>query len=784
MSIFSKLISLLFFYFIFVHFSFAQNSCSFQLENADFESPVITGGLAFITEDKLSGWETTAPDNTMELWGSGFQGVPAYSGKQFIEINASYDAAIFNDATSVPGTTIKFGFAHRGRQGTDVIELKIGAPGGPYTSYGIFSTGNTAWKFYTVDYTVPVGQHKTRFMFEVVSSVGGPSIGNFLDNINVVDIDIEMNAIGSSVCGENKGKIEITGSKPDGVNLEYSIDNVKFQSSNVFENLPLGTYKVYMRANGTCIRNKTVTIPASSGLKVDLGKDIVLCEGESVVLDPKIQGLSYLWSTGETTSSIEVNESKNYSVTVTDANNCNGTDEINVTVNPIPKVNLGNDTTICEGTTLKIDSKINNAKYKWSNNQNTSSITVNSAGKYFIELTDSKGCLGYDTVEVNIQQKPTVNLGNDMLICPTETLVLDAQINNVSYLWNTGETTKTIIAKNTGVYSVEVTDIFDCKARSSVNIKAKINLNLGNDTTICIGTNLVLNAKNNGMFYDWNTGENTQSITVNKAGKYLVEVSDGLGCKIYDSVMVFVDSIINPYVNLDTTFCQGEILALQKHQNSYNLEWVNYPNQSQITINSSGKYKAVLSNQLCKDTFEVNVNILDTLKASIVHLGDLDVYCFKTETASLKILIEDPTNYTSIWMHNSSREIEIEVTEPGIYTAQVSNGTCISIISTNVVEHCKPLFFVPNAFTPNNDDLNDVFMPQHSGLFQEYKMEIFNRWGELIYTTNELNTGWDGKIAGKDIQADVFVYKIYFSYLNEKDFLHRENLVGTVTMYR
>jgi gliding motility-associated-like protein len=261
-------------------------------------------------------------------------------------------------------------------------------------------------------------------------------------------------------------------------------------------------------------------------------------------------------------------------------------------------------------------------------------------------------------------------------------------------------------------------------------------------------------------------------------------VSDGLGCKIYDSVMVFVDSIMNPYVNLDTTFCQGEILALQKHQNSYNLEWVNYPNQSQITINSSGKYKAVLSNQLCKDTFEVNVNILDTLKASIVHLGDLDVYCFKSETASLKILIENPTNYTSIWMHNSSREIEIEVTEPGIYTAQVSNGTCISTISTNVVEHCKPLFFVPNAFTPNNDDLNDVFMPQHSGLFQEYKMEIFNRWGELIYTTNELNTGWDGKIAGKDIQADVFVYKIYFSYLNEKDFLHRENLVGTVTMYR
>ena len=127
-------------------------------------------------------WKTTAPDNLIEVWQSKLLGVPAYSGNQFIEINASFAASVYNDATTVPGSTITFGFAHRGRQGTDVIELKIGPIGGPYISKGLFSTNNIVWNFYTIKYTVPVGQSKTRFIFEAVSSVGGQTIGNFLDN--------------------------------------------------------------------------------------------------------------------------------------------------------------------------------------------------------------------------------------------------------------------------------------------------------------------------------------------------------------------------------------------------------------------------------------------------------------------------------------------------------------------------------------------------------------------------------------------------------------------------
>ncbi len=761
----------------------AQKNCSFQLENADFEFPKIVESWGFVDENKMPGWKTTAPDNFIEVWQSNLLGVPSYSGNQFIEINASFAASVYNDATTVPGSTITFGFAHRGRQGTDVIELKIGPIGGPYVSKGLFSTGNTAWKFYTTKYTVPAGQNKTRFIFDAVSSVGGQTIGNFLDNIDVIDIDIEMNVTTSNICGDNKGKIEITGTKPNGVNLEYSIDNINFQQSNIFENLPQGNYTVYMKANGICINNKSVTIPPIQNVTVNLGNNKEICEGESIILDAKNPGAKYLWSTGETSQTIEVKNSNTYQVEVTDNNNCTGQHEIKITVNQNPIVFLGADTSICEGEKLTLDTKLQGGEYEWNNAQKTKQITIDQSGEYWVNFTDNKGCKGHDTIFVAIHPKPIFSLGKDLKICKDESIVLNPQITVHSYQWNTGETTKTIQINNTGLYSLTVTNEFNCKTSDEITISPKILVNLGRDTTICKGTNLILNAKNTGLTYLWNTGENTQTITVNQPNVYKVTVSDGLGCNVLDEITIELDSIINPFVNFDTTLCQGKFLTLKNYDESYHLNWLNAQNDA-IKVNSTGLYTAILSNNLCKDTFNVQVNIIDTVKANILLPNNSNMYCFNFEKASLKIEVENFPNYSLIWNHNLSRENEIEINAPGTYTAEISNGSCTSIVSTEIIEHCEPAFFIPNSFTPNYDNLNDYFTPKQSGYLKEYTMEIFNRWGELIYTTHDINIGWDGKIAGKEVQMDVFVYKIRYSYINENDVLQQKNKVGTVTLYR
>lgn len=788
-SIWLNLFSFLLLHFVLTTPLHAQQNCSFQLENPDFESPDIltnfgASGNSFVLEKDLSGWKTTAPDDYFEIWRSGFMGVPAYSGKQFIEINANSVAAVYNDATTVPSSTISFGFAHRGREGVDKIELKIGPPGGPYISKGVYSTGKNAWKYYTTSYTVPVGQTTTRFIFEAVSSAGGIAVGNFLDDINVIDVNIDMDIKGSSVCGESTGKIEITGAKPEGVSLEYSIDNVNFQTSNVFNNLPLGNYIVYLKANGICIRNKSVTIPPSTGLTVNLGTPKNVCSGNSVALDAKIPGCTYLWSTGETSQSITVNSSNIYSVLVTDAKGCKGTASVSVKVNPNPLVILGADQQICDGESLEIDAGNTGSTYFWNTGATSKSITVKTSNTYSVKVSDANGCIGNDTIVVKVNQKPFVTLGPDQLFCPGESIILDAGNAGITYLWNTGATSQKITVNTAGTYSVSITDANACKANSSVKLSPKIILNLGKDTIICKGNTVLLDAKNTGSNFLWSTGENTQSILVKSAGTYEVAVSDGLTCTVKDQIIVSLDSLINPYENFDTTFCQGQSLLLQYSDATYNITWLNYPSEKEIKIYTSGNYSAILSNKYCKDTFEIRVNIMDTLAAQIIQQGNKSYYCFKEDTALLRIVVNDSVNYSVFWNHNFSRENEIIVDKAGVYSAIIDNGHCVSNISSEVIEYCTPTFYLPNAFTPNYDGLNDVFPPYQTGIFNDYAMEIYNRWGELIFKSKDINVGWDGKMGNKEVQMDVYVYKIYYSYFNENEIELQKTFTGTLTLLK
>ncbi len=137
-------------------------------------------------EGDVPGWETTAADNRIELWRSGFGGVASYEGNQHAEINANLFGAFFQDLATTPNTTVLWSFAHRGRAGVDTVEVLIGSPGGTLVSQGQFSTGNGGWDVKSGSYTVPVGQTVTRFQFLAVSTAAGnPSVGNFVDAVRI-----------------------------------------------------------------------------------------------------------------------------------------------------------------------------------------------------------------------------------------------------------------------------------------------------------------------------------------------------------------------------------------------------------------------------------------------------------------------------------------------------------------------------------------------------------------------------------------------------------------------
>jgi fimbrial isopeptide formation D2 family protein/uncharacterized repeat protein (TIGR01451 family) len=170
---------------------------SSSLVDGGFEQPDISN-FVILDAGLVPGWSTTAPDNRIELWNSGFNGVPSFEGQQFAELNANVPSTLYQDVATTPGETIHWSLRHRGRAGTDVMRVNIGPAAGPLSQQDQFGDGTSAWGLHEGDYVVPAGQTTTRFAFEAVSAAGGPSIGNFLDDIVFAPVPRDSDGDGNS----------------------------------------------------------------------------------------------------------------------------------------------------------------------------------------------------------------------------------------------------------------------------------------------------------------------------------------------------------------------------------------------------------------------------------------------------------------------------------------------------------------------------------------------------------------------------------------------------------
>ena len=162
-----------------------------SLGDGGFEVPgAPVGYIALPGPNEMPPWQTT--DSNFEIWGDGFNGVPAGEGGSFAELNANIAGTLYQDVITTPGQTMHWSLLHRAREGTDVMQVLIGdanaadptgSAGWDFTSPDI-SDDTTAWGAHSGDYVVPTGQTCTRFAFRAVSSgANDPSFGNFLDAV-------------------------------------------------------------------------------------------------------------------------------------------------------------------------------------------------------------------------------------------------------------------------------------------------------------------------------------------------------------------------------------------------------------------------------------------------------------------------------------------------------------------------------------------------------------------------------------------------------------------------
>jgi hypothetical protein len=254
--------------------------------------------------------------------------------------------------------------------------------------------------------------------------------------------------------------------------------------------------------------------------------------------------------------------------------------------------------------------------YAWSPASSLTNASIsnpfampNANETYTVVVTNANGCSATDSVSIQVNPSPIVDLGADTIVCGGTSLVLDAGTNGDTYLWNDNSTNQTLTVTANGVYTVTVTELLNnCSTTDSISVTFGTipTVSLGADTTICSGSNLTINAGAGFAAYNWNTGATSQTISVNTANTYTVTVTNNDGCEASDTVVVSVNP--SPIVNLgsDTTICNNQNLTLNAGAGFVSYSWTPSGNTPSITVtgaNTVNTYTVtVTDNNGCSNT--------------------------------------------------------------------------------------------------------------------------------------------------------------------------------------
>jgi hypothetical protein len=232
-----------------------------------------------------------------------------------------------------------------------------------------------------------------------------------------------------------------------------------------------GTYGVTITNPTGCTIYDEVLLTMLSAPDVDLGVDTGFCAGSSIIIDASTPDVSYDWNTGATTSSIDVDEAGMYEVIVINADGCSDTDAVVIAEYDLPIVDLGDDMTFCSGDSAYLDAFNEGATYLWNTGATTSGIAISESGTYDVAVTSSEGCVVSDAININLFPLPVADLGDDIIDCENETIIIDATTVGCSYVWNTGATSAQIEVTESGWYSVAITNSFGCFIVDSIYVE-------------------------------------------------------------------------------------------------------------------------------------------------------------------------------------------------------------------------------------------------------------------------------------------------------------------------
>jgi gliding motility-associated-like protein len=470
------------------------------------------------------------------------------------------------------------------------------------------------------------------------------------------------------------------------------------------------------------------------------GSDINICQGGNTSINASITGssTSFIWTPTIGLSNATVlnptaspTVTTTYSLITSNLAGCHDTDDIKVFVNALPIVSAGTDTSYCDNTNGVLLNGSGIGSASWSPTTNLSNPNIlnpianpSSNTNYTLTVTNSNNCSASDVVQVSKRISPTITVSPNVTICSGDSTTLIAS-GATNYFWS--PTINTIINNNQNIafpivnttYSVIGTTTNNCADTASVivTILPIANLSISGDSLLCAGDTILLYA-NGATSYQWNP-----------ANLIISQIAGGI--------------VTSPLVS---------------------------------TIYSVN----AVDNNNCKSSKTVNIIVDQIPNLQITKSNDLQ--CAQTSS-----LLQASGALTYVWSPSAtlnSATISNPTAIPTAtttYSVLASGMACITIdsITVKVFNSIAEKTFVPNVFSPNGDGLNDYFTPISKSNFVNYSLKIYNRWGELVYFSNNANDCWDGQQKNGQIEIGT-----YFYILNAKTECSSIDWKGDITLIK
>ncbi len=581
-------------------------------------------------------------------------------------------------------------------------------------------------------------------------------------------------------CGQTKN---LLASASGGSGSSYTFKWINGPATAAWTNRGAGEYQVVVTDGNTCKDTSKVMIRnLAPSFNIDSIPDRQICKGKMItiipIISPPLTTLKYKWNDPNNTKTAQLTivatSSATYTIEVTDtATSCKDSRSVNITASdPKLKLVISGDTAFCTGKGLIIKTDLLADSYSWNTGSTDSFITVTDTGKYSV-MYSKDGCPNVPSDTITVKPAVVASATADMLAipCGTSTTARGLAINGsgqYAYKWINGPAMANYTNVSAGSYKVIVTDVIKkCTDTASVQItnsNPTFTLTFPVDTTGCFGTNMLLMPKitpqSSTYTYLWSDSSRGPSLTVGlqKDSIITLRVADAAGCTDTRTLAINVDTAIARIVaSGPLIFCEGDSVVLKSAERAGSYVWNATTFSDSLVVKKSGTYTLEVTSGQCKDEAMQNVMVKKKPAADFMITADgVEVDSVALDAATITFINKTGTA-SSEWNFGDDPTVKSLITSP-MHTYKTSGQFAIQLIAKNngcvdtatkvvniINDALKDLFVIriPEAFTPNGDTFNDVLNIVGVGT-KKVRMGIFNRWGNLVFATDNILLQWDG----------------------------------------